>query len=102
MVCDALEAAGMQVVERRFGRYLAPRDRGWEPDVVIVSGKAAGVPPRYQELLRRRPHVKLLAMSATADGADFYELRPLGRNVGHGGVAHAVRSVIAQDVASEA
>ena len=101
MICEALEADGMRVVERRFGRYWGSRENGWEPDVVIVSGRSAGVPRRYQDLLRRRPQVKLLAMTAAADGANLYELRPLGRNVGYRGVANAVRSVIAHDVASE-
>jgi len=101
MIRNALEDAGMLVIERRFDRESAPLESGWEPDVVIVSGKSAGVPPRYHDLVRRHPHLKLLAVTAAADRADLYELRLLGTNVGYQGVVTAVRSVVAQNVQKE-
>lgn len=69
-------------------------------DVVIVPNETSGVARRHHELLRRRPGLRILTIAAMHDGADLFELRLLGSNVGRLGVVAAIRRVMGDRASS--
>ena len=98
IVRDAVRGEGIRVVDEVVNRrdlsdVVAQRDA----QVIIVPTESSGVARQYHELLGRIPDLKILTIAAVPQGADLYELRLLGNNVGRHDVVAAIRAVMRGD-----
>ncbi|HEX9630842.1 MAG TPA: hypothetical protein VGA02_00145 [Gemmatimonadales bacterium] len=93
----ALAQPGIEVVRTVVGTGDAPvaeavREHG--ANVVIASVAVSGIARDCYELIRSRAAVRVLAVAVLGRGADLFELRPLGTNVGSGDLAAAIRAAV--------
>ena len=86
VVQQALVGAGYDVSLLEQGPTAAP-------DVVIIPGVHAAVPPLCHDLLQRGARIKFITLVTRPDRVDLYEARLIGSDVGLEGVVSAVRAV---------
>ena len=95
LVRDAVRGEGIHIVDEVEHRAdLSDIITRGDVQVVIVPTDASGVARHYHDLLRRSPDLKVLTIATMARGADLYEVRLLGTNVGRRDVVAAIRAVV--------
>jgi hypothetical protein len=98
LVRDAVRGEGIHIVDEVEHRAdLSDIITRGDVQVVIVPTDASGVARHYHDLLRRSPDLKVLTIATMARGADLYEVRLLGTNVGRRDVVAAIRAVVGGD-----
>src|SRR5262245_55780937 len=101
MIAESIRAAlvgsRMTVLEKTYSYQeavlVAARAEG--VGIVIVPTASTGVREAYTEPLCRNPSVRCLTVSVSPEGADLFELRLLGTDVGLRNVVEAIQTAIA-------
>ena len=63
-------------------------------DLIVIPFRRAPLAAEYHELLRQYPGVRLMMLTADRDGADLFEVRLLGSDVGSDDFVDSVRRAL--------
>jgi hypothetical protein len=66
----------------------------FRPEVVLVPAEEAGVSRPYSELLNLGYPLRVMPVDVVRRGANVYELRLLGRNIGSRDLVTLIRSLV--------